>query len=411
MDRLQTIPRFAIPYGLGDFASGCGALLGGRPSPQGFARILGDRPRFWTGSGRQALWLILKALELKPGAGVATPLYADCSVAATVRDAGLEPVFVDVDEQTLTMDPKALEQARNRIAAVIVLHFFGHVARIKELIEAADGIPVIEDTAHAPLSFLNGRMAGSFGVACFYSFASTKYWPAGGGGLAVVNGRDLAVKVETQARKLVPPGWARECRNLLLQGAKSAIFRRPLYGLAGLAVRPQIERHGALEPTLDGQAIQRPQAAVALRQALGFLELVEKQRKNSLRLLSLLSHAEGIVLPREWPGARYNYHLFPVLLAGAEERAAVARGMLERGVDTSRIYFDIIERSRKLGYSAGCPVSESAVPRMLTLPNYASLSDRDVRRVAEAFLAALHEHRSCKRSTEAAGAAVQELRR
>ena len=111
------------------------------------------------------------------------------------------------------------------------------------------------------------------------------------------------------------------------------------------------------------------------------------------------------MLPVERPGVRYNYHLFPVLLRDEEECEAVRRRMRERGVDTSRIHFDVVEQARKLGYRGGCPVSESAAARMFTLPNYADLSGADVDRVASVFLDSLNSCRMSERRT--GGNAVQ----
>lgn len=398
MSNPDTIPRFAIPFGVREFAAGLAALSAGRtPSPAGLRKLIGEKPFFWTSSGRQALWLILKALGLKSGSAVATPLYSDFSVGVAIRQAGFQPVFVDIDETTLTMDPASLLRVRSRVSAVVVVHLFGHVARMDQLLEVARGIPVVEDTAHAPLSFLNGGMAGSFGSACFYSFASTKYWPAGGGGLAVLNDAALVERMAEDARSLAPQGRMRGIGTLLAQAAKSGAFRRPFYRFFAGTPRAWAERYALLEPALDSRAIQPGQAAVASLQAARLPELVERQRRNSFRLLAALSHVTDVVLPEERPGTHCNYHLFPVLTADEAERDAVRAGMLRRHVDSSCIYFDVVERSRELGYRGECPVSEAAAKRMLTLPNYASLSSLDLDRVAEAFTAAVEAHRSGKR--------------
>ena len=152
-------------------------------------------PKFWTRSGRQALRLLLTALDLKPGSGVALPLFTDPSLVSAIVSAGHQPVFIDVDPRFLTMDPNSLEAARGTFSALVVVHLFGQMADIPALLVAGGDVPLIEDAAHAPLSYFNDRMAGSFGLASFYSFASTKYWPAGGGGLAVVNDATLARKL------------------------------------------------------------------------------------------------------------------------------------------------------------------------------------------------------------------------
>src|SRR5262249_13140579 len=152
----------------------------------------------------------------------------------------------------------------------VIVHLFGQIADIPRLLSAAGNVPVIEDTAHAPLSFLHGRMAGEFGLASFYSFASTKYWPAGGGGLAVVHDPELAGRMDRAAQPLPSPSCLREFRNLLLQGAKSVVFTRRLYGLFGKPARRWAEEWALLEPQLDMITIQRSHAAGALRQASRF---------------------------------------------------------------------------------------------------------------------------------------------
>jgi dTDP-4-amino-4,6-dideoxygalactose transaminase len=325
---------------------------------------------------------------------VAISLYNDLSISTAVAGADCRPVYIDVEERTLNMDADSLAAARGQFEAVVVGHLFGNVADLKRIRDAAGPVPLIEDTVHAPLSRFDGRDVGHFGVACFHSFASTKYWPAGGGGLLVVRDRSLADRVGEEVRQLRRPSPGDEWRNLFLQVAKAIVFSRALYGVAGLPFRTWAEAKAILEPALSHKQIHRHQASVAIRQALRFRERVERQRQNSLFLLSLLEEAEGIVLPREQPGTQYNYHLFTVLVADARERDAIASAMLRQGAETSRIWHDIVPHCRKLGYTEGCPVAESVPGRMMTLPNYASLSHKDIERVAKEFLFALRQYRS-----------------
>jgi dTDP-4-amino-4,6-dideoxygalactose transaminase len=393
ISRLYSIPRFALPYAPMDFASALIAIFHGGPPPDAFG-LLGESPKFWTRSGRQALRLLLSALDLKPGSGVALPLFTDPSLVSAIAVAGHRPVFIDVDPKFLTMDPSSLEAARGRFSALVVVHLFGQMADMPALRAAAPDVPLIEDAAHAPLSYMNGRMAGSFGLAAFYSFASTKYWPAGGGGLAVVHDATLAHKLARATDSLIPPSRLEELGNLILQGAKATVFNRQLYGIFGKPIRRWADKWALLEPRLDLNAIQRSYAAVASRQALRFPQRVERQRANSLRLLSKLTTLEDVVLPRERPETRYNYHLFPVLLRNIQERAAVQASMWEQFVDTSTIYCDVAKRCRQFGYSGTCPVAESVASRLITVPNHAILTSRDIDSVAQVFLSSLHAWRN-----------------
>jgi perosamine synthetase len=392
ISRLHSIPRFALPYTPADFAAGLRAIFHGGPPPEAFG-FFGDRPKFWTRSGRQALLLLLKALCLKPGSGVAIPLFTDPSLFRAVVAAGHRPVFIDVDPRFLTIHPPSLADARARFSAVVAVHLFGQLADMPAVLEAAGGVPVIEDAAHAPFSYLNGCMAGRFGVACFYSFASTKYWPAGGGGLAVVNDESVAHKLADAIRALLPLSISQEFQNLFLQAAKAAVFRPQLYGTFGKPIRRWAEKWALLEPSLDLKAIYRSGAAVACRQALRLPERVKLQRANSLRLLSRLGFVEDLVSPWERPGARYNYHLFPVLLRNREERTAMMAAMWEKFIDTSMIYSAVVHEARRFGYVGGCPVSESVADRLITLPNYAALTDREIDCVAQVFLSSLRTWR------------------
>jgi dTDP-4-amino-4,6-dideoxygalactose transaminase len=258
---------------------------------------------------------------------------------------------------------------------------------------------VIEDTAHAPLSFLNGRLAGTFGLASFYSFASTKYWPAGGGGLAIAHDAKVAHRMADLTATLGGCSHLTVVRHLIMQGAKSAVFSRTLYGTVGMALRRQVEKWALLEPQLDLNAIESSHAAAAVRQAPRFADRVEKQRANSLRLLSQIGGAEDVVLPTERLGARYNYHLFPVLVRDSSERAAVAATMWDRFVDTSTIYSGAIAECRKFGYRGGCPVAESVAERLLTLPNHADLTDGEIDAIAWVFLSSLDASRKAKPRT------------
>jgi len=394
ISRLYSIPRFALPYTAADFAAGARAIFAGGPPPEMFG-LFGDRPKFWTRSGRQALRLLLEALDLKPGSGVAIPLFTDPSLFRAIVAAGHKPVFIDVDARFLTIDPQSLEDARGTFSAVVAVHLFGQLAEIPALEAAAEGVPIIEDAAHAPFSYLNLSMAGSFGVASFYSFASTKYWPAGGGGLAVVNDASLAHKLTDAVRSLSPPSRLQELRNLVPMAAKAAVFDRRFYGVCGRPMRRWAEKWALLEPRLDLMAIHRSCAAVACRQALRLRDRVELQRANSLRLLARLGSADDLVFPEQRRGTQYNYHLFPVLLRNREERTAVMAAMWARFVDTSMIYSEVVKEARRFGYRGGCPVAEWVADCLITLPNYAALTGEDIDNVADIFLSSL---RACRRT-------------
>jgi hypothetical protein len=221
----------------------------------------------------------------------------------------------------------------------------------------------------------------------------------------------LARNLSAATQSLSSPSRPQELRNLLLQGAKAAVFTRPVYGLFGKPMRQWAEKWALLEPCLDRKTIQRSNASVASRQALRFQQRVELQRANSLRLLSRLTSVDDVILPHERPGARYNYHLFPVLLRDSDERNAMMAAMWTQFVDTSMIYSGVVRECRRFGYRGGCPVAESVADRLITVPNHAALTSQDIDGVAEVFVSSLRACRhSQPRSQAEPGRLVETLR-
>jgi dTDP-4-amino-4,6-dideoxygalactose transaminase len=130
-------------------------------------------------SGSSALRLAFEALRIEAGREVLVPALTFISTAYAVSDAGLVPVFVDVDPQTLTIDPRAAQAAvTKKTAAMVPVHLYGQMADMLPLLDLADtyGLYVVEDAAqahgaaYACSSSSNGAVsyAGSMGdLGCF----------------------------------------------------------------------------------------------------------------------------------------------------------------------------------------------------------------------------------------------------
>jgi dTDP-4-amino-4,6-dideoxygalactose transaminase len=357
------IPLRANVWGPAAFLAACRAAITGEiPTPKILAPVVGDRALAWTGSGSQALSLILVALKMGRGAKVAVPLLSPPAVAAAVKAAGCEPLFIDVDPRTLVVDPNEVARVRSRVSAIVAVHLFGNVADMDRVMEYARGVPVIEDTAQCLTGVWRGRRAGTFGVASFYSFGAIKCVAAGAGGLAAVNGSALAADVRDLARKLLVRKRFESLR---------AVFHSAAAGSVATT-------------TVDARAVPPPAAAAVAVMVDRFAERAGRRRANSLRLCEIL-RGSGAVLPVEPPGALFSYAQFPVLLASAAERDEVRRILLEHSVESSPVMQDCAALAAPHGYRGSCPVSEHAAERLLILPNHAALSTNDVERVGAAF--------------------------
>jgi dTDP-4-amino-4,6-dideoxygalactose transaminase len=156
-------------------------------------------------SGSTALRLALEALQIEAGREVILPALTFISTAYAVSDARLVPVFVDIDPQTLTIDPQAVRAAITaKTAAIIPVHLFGQMADMQPLLAIAedDGVLVIEDAAqaHGATYQLPGSAhipareyyAGSMGdLGCFSLNGIKNMGALGDGGLITLSTQQL----------------------------------------------------------------------------------------------------------------------------------------------------------------------------------------------------------------------------
>jgi dTDP-4-amino-4,6-dideoxygalactose transaminase len=172
---------------------------------QGLARACGVEHAVAVSSGTAALHLAVLALGLSPGDEVLVPAYTFPATANVVALAGLTPVLVDVDPETMNLDP-ALLAVGPRTRALLAVDLFGRPARYEELPE---GLAVIEDAAGALGARRRGRPCGSFGVAGCLSFHPRKIVTTGEGGAVTTSSAELAGAVRQIAnhgwKTLVPP--------------------------------------------------------------------------------------------------------------------------------------------------------------------------------------------------------------
>lgn len=165
-----------------------------------FKKHLGVQYAIATSSCTGALHLGLAALSIKSGDEV---ILADINWIATVAPIaylGAKPVFVDILPDSWCLDPKKVESAiTKKTKAIIVVHLYGNLAEMKELVAIGKRhhIPVIEDAAEAIGSSYQGKKAGSMGLFGTFSFHGSKTITTGEGGMFVTNNKAFYEKVIT----------------------------------------------------------------------------------------------------------------------------------------------------------------------------------------------------------------------
>jgi perosamine synthetase len=165
-------------------------------------------------NGTSALQMALIGVGVSPSDGVITQALTFAATAAAIKHAGAEPIFVDVERATLSMNPGSLEQfltnecdrtpnglldkeSGRRIGAVVPMHTFGHPARIAEIASICEhfNIPLVEDAAESLGSRAGHRHTGTFGAASILSFNGNKTVTTGGGGMVITDDGDLAARI------------------------------------------------------------------------------------------------------------------------------------------------------------------------------------------------------------------------
>jgi len=153
-----------------------------------FAAYKGTDQAAAVSSCTAALHLSLLAAGLEPGDEVITTAMTFCATVNAIIHAGGTPVLVDVDPQTMNIDPAAVEAAiTDRTRAILPVHFAGRVCEMDPLmaIAKANDLKVIEDCAHAIEGEYRGRRAGTFGDFGCFSFYVTKNVVTGEGGMVL----------------------------------------------------------------------------------------------------------------------------------------------------------------------------------------------------------------------------------
>src|SRR5262245_38182519 len=175
-----------------------------------FARRFGYRHAAAVSSGTDAGMVVMAALHdlgAERGDEVITPALAFVATANAILAAGLMPRFVDVELETLNIDPQKIEAAITpRTRAIQVVHTMGKPCRMREISEIAraHNLLIVEDACEAHGATLNGQVVGSFGDAGIFSFYAAHLICSGEGGMIVTvrdDVADLCRSVRTHGRR------------------------------------------------------------------------------------------------------------------------------------------------------------------------------------------------------------------
>jgi len=325
-----------------------------------FAEYVGAPHAVAVSSCTTALHLAFLTAGVKPGDEVLCPSLSFIATANAIVYAGADPVFVDIDESTYNLDPRAIERAITpRTRAILVVHQIGLPAPLDEIADLAKrrGLLVIEDAACAVGAEYKGHRIGrpDTAMACF-SFHPRKVLTTGEGGMITTADEDLAARL----RRL----------------------RQHAMSLSDLA------RHSAgtvLSESYDevgyNYRMTDLQAAIGLVQLRRLDDMIARRRSLALRYSSRLSSLPWLALPQEPVGCRSNFQSYMLRLrTGAPvTRDQLMQELLNRGISSRRgimaIHRELPYRNKE--WDSRLPVTNRVTDTAIILPLFHDMTDEE----------------------------------
>lgn len=331
----------------------------GKQFEEEFARYVGAKYAVAVSSGTSALEIILRSLDVQ-GHSVIVPTNTFFATPASVIHAGGKVIFADVTEN-LCLDPESIERSITRdTKGVIIVHIGGiippQVKQIQEICQAHN-LFLMEDAAHVQGSTLDGKMAGSFGIAAALSFYPTKVITSGEGGMILTNDEKIY--------------------------HRALVFRDQ--GKAGFL--------GNIHTELGNNwRMSEVHAAIGLSQFHRLEEFIRHRRKIAEIYDASLGKIPGITPLEIPPQIKSNYYKYTAILDKGLDRAATKKDLKEKyNIGLSGEVYELPCHLQPVfedsgGYEEGdYPVAEDLCNRMICLPMSAVMTEEEAEYVLDSL--------------------------
>lgn len=315
---------------------------------QAFAAYIGIGQVVACANGTDSIEILLKSYDIKEGDEVIVPAISWISTSEAVSSVGATPVFVDIDRDHFTIDPRLIEKAITpRTKAIIPVHLYGQPADMPAIMSIAGkhGLIVIEDCAQSHGAKIGGRIVGTIGHAASFSF-----YP----------GKNLGAYGDAGAMATSDPAIAEKARMIAQHGQK---------GKHNHLIEGRNSR-------LDGL-----QAAILLAK-LPHLEKWTEARISIAALYSQLLKDSGVDIPLVRKEARHVFHLYVIR---TDHRDQLQQKLSAAGVETAVHYptaLPFLPCYRQRQYRCeDFPVAYAYQSTIVSLPLFPELQEESVRYV------------------------------
>jgi dTDP-4-amino-4,6-dideoxygalactose transaminase len=326
---------------------------------------LGVQRVLLTTSCTHALEMTALLAEVRQGDEVIVPSFSFVSSASAFMLFGATPVFVDVERDSLNIDPTAIEKAITpRTKAICIVHYGGIAANLDRILEIAKehNLAVIEDNAHGLFSTYKGRPLGSFGGLATQSFHETKNITCGEGGALLINDESLVERAEILRDKGTD---------------RTKFLRGQVDKYTWVDVGSSWVMSDMLAAILCGQ-LERADAINAQRIA------IYNRYDNELREWA---EKHGVVTPFHPANATHTAHVYHLRFKAGEMRNRFIAHLAEHQIGAVFHYqpLHLSKIGRQLGGVVGdCPITEHAGDCLVRLPLFNTLTTEEQTRVVQA---------------------------
>lgn len=310
-----------------------------------FAEYIGTKYAVAVSSGTDALQVALSALNdygILPGREIAVPALTFIATANAVVHAGFEPMFVDIEKETLNMNPKLLKQKMSReVGGLLPVHLIGKPANMAKLMEIAAtwNIPIIEDAAEAHGGSLGDKKLGSIGIAGCFSMYAAHIFCAIEGGMITTNDEQFA----HACISLRNHGTACDC-TVCVNTSQGGCTKRFANGY---------DRRFVFDRIGYSAKMNEIEAAVGIGSMEIADQIIEKRRENFYMLEAGLEKFDEFYTIHEGKDEKIGPHAFPIIFrvgqGSIKLRDEFGAFLSREGIDSRTLFQSIPTQSKAFG--------------------------------------------------------------
>lgn len=357
-------------------------------------------------SARWGIYLTLKSLNLPENSEVLLQAFTCVSVPGPVLWANLKPVYVDILENELNMNPADLEKKITEKSKVLIIqHTFGNPARMKELLEIARryNLIVIEDSAHTIGGKYDGELLGTFGDAAVLSFGRDKAISGVFGGAILVNNPEKFPNLNNEFLSL-PNAKKGFVLQQLLHPILFEFCIKPFYFFFGigkikLVIAQKLkvvskalasrEKSGD-KPIFPNSKLPNALAALALAQ-FNKIGIFNQKRKEIASFYARELEDSGVTLPEFPENSEPALLRYSIQTSKASETKIKARKEKMLLGDWYEVVAPKGTDLDAINYRRGsCPTAEKVAQRILNLPTYPKMTKEMAEKVVK-FIKEKHD--------------------